>query len=171
MSDGLATESIPCILRPARAQDDPFLFRLFAESQDQLALLTPNEPLWHRLVEAQYLGREMTYQAAYPDARSWILCFSENHRTAEPVGRLLVSRVLDRWRVVDLAVLRTYRGRGVASWALRYCQKECAATRTDIELEVAPQNPARQLYLRVGFRTDGEDLTSVRMRWRSQAEE
>ncbi|MGA3081098.1 MAG: hypothetical protein ABSD44_06915 [Terracidiphilus sp.] len=39
-----------CLLRPAEPEDAEFLFRLFAESHEQLSQLLANEELWRTLV-------------------------------------------------------------------------------------------------------------------------
>lgn len=147
-------------LRPARAEDEDFLFLLFSETQDQLAMLRANEQMWRMLVDVQYRGRKMTYEANFPAAEDSILCHGE-----QPVGRLLVSRQADHWRVLDIAVSSAARGQGCASWALRQLQQQAAEAGVPLELTVRPFNPARRLYERLGFRTTAEEEMHVAMAW------
>jgi len=151
-------------LRPARAEDEVFLFRLFAETQDQLALFRPHAALWNTLVEVQYRGRTMTYGENYPAAEDAILC-----RAEEAVGRLLVHREPGCLRILDIAVLAECRGQGIGSWALRQCQQQAAEIGLRVELSVNPMNPARLLYERHGFRATEEDAMHVAMAWDAPA--
>jgi ribosomal protein S18 acetylase RimI-like enzyme len=146
-------------LRPACPADEPFLFQLFAESQEQLAGLRSNEALWRSLVEMQYRGRKMTYAAQYPAAEDSIL-LDEDGR---PVGRLLLDRRPDRWRIVHIAVLASRRGRGLGTRVVRQCRQRSAAAGARLELQVRPENPARRLYERLGFRVAHENLLTVEM--------
>lgn len=154
------TQSALFSLRPAEAADDAFLFRLFGETQDQLALLRHNQTLWETLVDIQYRGRRMSYGESYPFAEDTILC-----RGGEPVGRLLINRESDCLRIVDIAVLTQWRGQGIGTWALRHCQQQAAETGVRIELTVNPMNPARLLYVRSGFRATDEDTMHMAMTW------
>ena len=147
-------------IRPAQPEDEVFLFRLFGETQDQLALIRPNQALWNILVDVQYRGRKMTYGENFPAAEDAILC----HRDAA-AGRLLINREADCWRILDIAVLAALRGQGIASWALRQCQRQAAEAGVRIELSVNPMNPARRLYERLGFCAAEEDSMHVAMTW------
>lgn len=156
------TEAQPALLslRPATSEDEGFLFRLFAETQDQLALIRSNAALWKALVDVQYRGRKMTYSEHYPDAEDAILC-----RGGEAVGRRLLHREPGCLRIVDIAVLTESRGQGIGSWALRECQKRAAENGMRVELSVNPMNPARLLYEHLGFHTTEEDAMHVAMAW------
>jgi ribosomal protein S18 acetylase RimI-like enzyme len=79
------------------------------------------------------------------------------------VGRILVDCKPERWRIVDIAVLATHRGRGLGSWALWLCQQRCEAAGAKLALAVRPENRAHQLYERLGFRVTHEDLLTVEM--------
>ncbi len=148
-------------MRPAQPEDASFLFQLFAESQEQLAALQSNEALWRSLVEMQYRGRKMTYAAQYPEAEDSILLGDGE----EPVGRLLVDRKVDCWRIVDIAVLAAHRGRGLGTSVLKECQRQAAAAGAGLELQVAPFNPARRLYERLGFEATRENAVAAEMVW------
>jgi ribosomal protein S18 acetylase RimI-like enzyme len=165
MTSMSTSRSTTCTLRPARPEDDSFFFRLFAESQEQLALLRSNEVLWQSLVEMQYRGRKISYATAFPEACDSVLCLDDGDGHSSPVGRLLVDRKAHRWRIVDISVLREHRGRGLGRMALKECQAQCKDAEAKLELEVTPQNPAGRLYRRLGFRVTGEDLLAVRMEW------
>ncbi len=148
-------------LCPACPADKSFLFNLFAESQDQLTGLRSNEVLWRSLVEIQYRGRAMSYAAQYPEAEDSILLGEDG----QPAGRLLLDRRPDRWRIVDLTVLAARRGQGLGTGVVRQCQQRAAAAGARLELQVRPENPARRLYERLGFRVASEAGFAVEMVW------
>lgn len=148
--------------RPAGPEDEPLLQALFAEDKAaQLAAAGLEEAQLQALIEMQYRGRRMTYGAQYPEAADSILLGEDG----TPAGRLLVNRGPDCWRVVDIAVLAAYRGRGVATRALRECQRQAAAEGVGLALHVMPFNPALRLYERLGFEVAGRDAVGVEMRW------
>jgi GNAT superfamily N-acetyltransferase len=147
-------------LRPAQPEDELFLLRLFGETQDQLALLRPNQVLWNTLVDIQYRGRKMTYSQHFPAAEDAILCKED-----QPVGRLLIHHEAGCLRVVDIAVVAQLRGQGIGTWVLRQCQLQAADCGKRVELSVNPTNPALQLYERLGFRAVNDDPMNVTMVW------
>jgi len=163
MTQVLGDNTPRCFLRPAQPEDEQFLFRLFAETQEYLAAFRSNAELYASLIEMQYQGRKQSYSAEYPCAADAILYLEDEARGALPVGRILVDSKPERWRVVDLAVLAAHRGRGLGSWALRLCQQQCQAAGAKLTLAVKPDNRARRLYERLGFRVVYEDLLAVEM--------
>jgi ribosomal protein S18 acetylase RimI-like enzyme len=148
-------------MRPAQPKDAAFLLQLFAESQEQLEGLRFNEALWRSLIEMQFRGRAISYAEQYPQAKDSIL-LGEN---GQPVGRLLLNRNADCWRIVDIAVLAALRGQGLGAGVLRQCQQQAAAAGARLELQVRPENPARRLYERLGFQAVSEDAVAVKMIW------
>jgi GNAT superfamily N-acetyltransferase len=113
------------------------------------------------LIEMQYRGRKMTYEAQYPDAEDSILIGDDG----KPAGRLLLDCRPDCWRVVDIAVLASQRGRRIGTRVLMQCQERCLAAGVRLELQVAAGNPARRLYERLGFQMIRSDAVSVEMVW------
>ena len=163
MTQIFESRTATCFLKPAQPEDEEFLFRLFAESQEHLAVFRPNEALYQSLLEMQYRGRKLSYAAQYPQAVDSILCIEDEAKGAMPVGRLLVDCQPDCWRIVDIALLAAHRGKGLGSWALEHCQRECGAAAGKLALAGKPDNRARRLYERLGFRVTHEDLLTAEM--------
>jgi ribosomal protein S18 acetylase RimI-like enzyme len=146
--------------RPATAEDEAFLFRLFAESRmAELAGCGIPPSQAEMLVQFQRRGQQITYLRQYPRAENLIL-LSE---CGIPAGRLLLDKQPERWRIVDIAVLEEYQRRGITSRAIRNCQSRTPSVR--LELQVNPANPARHLYQRLGFRVVTETAASLEMIW------
>jgi len=163
MTLAIERNTASCFLRPAQPEDEQFLFRLFAESQEHLAALRPNAELFRLLIEMQYRGRKQSYSADFPRAADAILCVDDETRSAGPVGRILVDCVPDRWRIVDIAVLAEHRVKGLGSWALRLYQRQSEAAGAKLTLAVRPEHRARRLYERLGFRVIEESPLSLEM--------
>jgi ribosomal protein S18 acetylase RimI-like enzyme len=163
MTLAIERNTASCFLRPAQPEDEQFLFRLFAESQEHLAALRSNAELYRSLIETQYRGRKQSYSIEFPHAADAILCLEDEARGAVPVGRILVDCKPDRWRIVDIAVLAAHRGKGLGSWALRLCQRQSEAAGAKLTLAVRPEHRARRLYERLGFRVIEESVLSLEM--------
>jgi ribosomal protein S18 acetylase RimI-like enzyme len=165
MSQPVQDKTVRCFLRPAQVEDEPFLFRLFAESQDHLTAFRFNAELYESLIEMQFLGRKQSYGAQFPHAIDAIVCVEDEARCGTPVGRILVDCQPECWRIVDIALLAARRGSGVGSWTLRLCQQHCETAGAKLALAVRPENRARRLYERLGFRATDEDILTVEMEW------
>lgn len=81
----------------------------------------------------------------------------------EPAGRLYVARWEREIRIVDIAVLPAFRGRGVGTELLHRLMEEADAARKPLTIHVERENPARTLYDRLGFRPAGEHGVYVLM--------
>ena len=106
--------------------------------------LTPEQ--LRTLVEMQFRGREMTYAAGYAGAWDAVIC-----QGAAAVGRVLVNRGSDHWRLVDIAIQPSSRGLGIASYVIRLLQEQCQERRIPLRLSVPFGNPAQLVYARLGF--------------------
>jgi ribosomal protein S18 acetylase RimI-like enzyme len=158
---GLSTTAQIFQFRPAQAADEPFLFALFAESQQHLALAQAPAEWMQSLIVMQYRGRAMSYAAQYPQAEDFILLGEQG----ESLGRMLIDRSTTRWRIVDIAVLQAWRGNGIGKAAIHELQRQAAEADASIGLNVLPTNPARRLYEREGFQAEEESSSGVEMVW------
>jgi ribosomal protein S18 acetylase RimI-like enzyme len=69
----------------------------------------------------------------------------------EPAGRLYVARWPEELRIVDIALLPAFRGRGIGTGLLRSLMEEADAADRPLTIHVEAGNPARSLYERLGF--------------------
>jgi hypothetical protein len=69
------------------------------------------------------------------------------------------------FRLVDLAILPPYRGRGIATQVLQQLVQQSAAAGAAFSLRVEKQNPALRLYERLGFFKVSGDELSYEMEW------
>ena len=69
----------------------------------------------------------------------------------EPFGRVYLYASADEFRLMDIALLPDWRGRGIGQELLRALMRVAAAQSRRITLHVEPNNPAQRLYARLGF--------------------
>lgn len=148
--------------RNALPEDEPFLQKLFSETNEGLRWMLPQtRPM---LAEMQYRARALSYAAAYAQLEDRILCLEDG--TA--VGRHLVQRGEVELRTVDIAVLPQYQRQGIGTASLKQISEECASKKQAHLLSVAKGNPALELYRRLGFIVTGDDEVYLQMRWSAE---
>lgn len=153
-------------LRPARADDAPFLRRLYASTrEDELSALAWSVAQRETFLSLQLEAQDRHYRAHYPQAR-----FDVIERDGAPVGRLVVDRGAGVIHLLDIALLPAERGAGLGGALLRELQKEASARGSAILLHVVRTSPALRLYARLGFRVRREESVYVEMEWRPQDE-
>lgn len=151
-------------LRVQDESDADFLRDLYLSTRwDELAIAQWPAPQKAAFLTQQFTFQAMHYDRHYPDGDRWILC--EN---GAAMGRLFVARIDLELRIVDIALLPSYRGQGIGSGLLAglcaLAQKHAVA----VGLHVGLFNPARRLYDRSGFLPVGDsDGVYQKMEWRS----
>lgn len=165
MTESIQLDTVD-VRHAAGPEDAALLWTLFAEEKAALlAAIGLSESQLRPLIEMQYRGRQMTYEARYPNAENWIL----SDESGTPAGRILVDRKPECWRIIDIALLAAYRGKGFGTTILEGFQRQCEKAGASMALRVDPANPARRLYERLGFRTASEDAVAVEMVWSASA--
>ena len=82
-----------------------------------------------------------------------------------PAGRLYVDRRPDDIRIIDIALLPEFRGRGHRRRAARAAAGEAAASGRKLSIHVEIHNRAAALYARLGFEVVDEHGLYRRMEW------
>ena len=139
--------SPPIRLRPEGDEDDAFLLHLYGTTREwELANAPWTDQQKCAFVESQYHLQRVHYRKYYSQASFDVVLWEE-----ERVGRLYVLRQPEEIRIVDLAILPGFRGRGIGSALLEGLIAESSASGRPVSLHVETQNPARRLYERHGF--------------------
>jgi ribosomal protein S18 acetylase RimI-like enzyme len=150
-------------LRPARPADRPFLLRLYAETRaDELAAtpMTPSQK--DAFCRQQFAAQDAHYRRHFPRCEFLVI-----ERDGQPIGRLYRDRRHDEIRVVDIALLRSERGRGVGGRLMREVLDEAAGDGLTVRIHVERNNPARRLYDRLGFRIEAEGEVYDLLAWKN----
>jgi ribosomal protein S18 acetylase RimI-like enzyme len=148
-------------LRPADPGDLAFLQRVYASTrEDELAVTGWSQEQKAAFLAMQFQAQHAYYQQHYPQGR-----FDVIEIDGAPAGRLYVNRTPHEIRIVDIALLPAWRGRGVGSRLLWEILEEASGATIPVTIHVERTNPALALYRRLGFEPAGETGIYWLMRW------
>jgi ribosomal protein S18 acetylase RimI-like enzyme len=154
-------------LRPAVAADRAFLLDVYASARqvelDQVGWAPGQREAF---LEQQFSAQDLTYRGRYPQGAFLVVELAEH-----AIGRLYVGRLPGEIRVIDIALLAGYRGRGIGTRLIRKLMDEAAAEGSSVTLYVEASNPAHALYLRLGFERVGEHGVYELLAWRPPSQE
>jgi ribosomal protein S18 acetylase RimI-like enzyme len=151
-------------LRPARDGDEPFLKRVHdaARHWEFASLLeTGQADLYHQVMAQQYDAQHRFYFANYDTAHYGIIQW-----TGQPIGRLYVDYRDDEVRVLEIAILPEYRGRGIGRIVMMGICLEAAMRRKPVRLYVHYLSRAQRFYRQLGFREISLEGPDRLMEWR-----
>jgi ribosomal protein S18 acetylase RimI-like enzyme len=164
----LVTDSVAFELRKAAAEDEAFLEKLYAECHlQEFAPLGLNEVQLAGLLRMQARGQREGYARDFPGAVDQIVVDVSN---GERVGRFLVDAEENQFYLIDIALVHVARNRGIGTALLQGLMRQADAAERPIRLHVRPDNPAGELYRRLGFREVSRGL-QVEMQYRPDAPE
>jgi ribosomal protein S18 acetylase RimI-like enzyme len=150
--------------RPEREADEGFAFDLFCRSRapgEDLSAL--DAPLRERLMRHQFCGQGASYRANYPNARFEIV-----ECDGAPIGRIVTARTPDAVLIVDIALIASWRRRGVGASLVNDVLDEARAAGLPVRLSVSANNaPALRFYLRLGFKQIETSTIDMRLEWRN----
>ena len=134
-------------LREATADDEPFLFRVYADSRrDELARIAWTEAQRLAFLASQFAAQYRYYREHYDGATYHVVLAD-----AEPVGRLFMARWPGETRIMDIALVTEHQGIGIGSRVLAALCAEADAAGAPLGIHVEKENRARHLYGRLGF--------------------
>ncbi|AMY03074.1 GNAT family N-acetyltransferase [Mesorhizobium ciceri] len=133
--------------RAAVDADMPFLSRLYASTRlEELAVTA-----WSDAQKADFLGMQFQAQHAhyrkhYPEA-DWLVV----ERAGKDIGRLYIERWPSQHRIIDIAFLPHHRRKGHGTALLCDLIDEAWLAGKSASIHVEKHNPARRLYVALGF--------------------
>jgi len=151
-------------LRPIEPADRPFLLSLYASTRERELAAVPFTPAQRAAFLAQQFDAQSRHYAQYPDTTFDVVLVD-----GEPAGRLLVGRWPRELRIVDVALLPPFRGRGIGTRLLAPLLAEADAGGLPLTIHVERGNPAQRLYRRLGFAPVAEVAAGVYQRWERPA--
>lgn len=164
MFDDPALNARGLSFRPAEDSDWPFVRALFETARIDAGLLAawPDE-VRRPFLDQQFHFQTVHYARAYPEADRWLV-----RAGGQPIGRMILSRKLQQWWIVDIALVPAWRGLGIGTLLVQAIQAGARAASADcVRLTVDMQNPARRLYERLGFTIEQECIPALAMVWRT----
>lgn len=139
-------------LRLMRAGDE-FVFRqLYAGTRAMELQAVPWTPaVKQEFCDQQYTLQDRHYRAHYAQFLPLAVCAGE-----EVIGRFYLGEFDDVLIAMDIIIAPQWRRHGIAALLFEIVTRHADACRIDTRLHVEPDNPARQLYARLGFTAVGE---------------
>jgi GNAT superfamily N-acetyltransferase len=117
-----------------------------ATREEELRIVDWSDEQKAAFVQQQFEAQDAYYREHYDPAT-----FDVIEVDGEPAGRLYVARWEDEIRIMDIALLPEHRGRGTGTSLLEALLDEAARAGKRLSIHVELNNPARQLYERLGF--------------------
>jgi ribosomal protein S18 acetylase RimI-like enzyme len=149
-------------LRAARPADEPFLREVYASTRaEELAVTDWSDEQKRAFCDHQFTAQDAHYRAHYPTAE-----FSIIEADGAPAGRLYVDRWTREIRIMDIALVPEFRGRGIGTRLLGELQEEARGVEKSLTIHVEKFNPALRLYERLGFRAKEDKDVYLLMEWR-----
>lgn len=134
-------------LRPVEESDRPHLLAVYTGTRlEELAATDWNDGQKAEFCRMQFEAQDAHYLAHYPSADRCVILVD-----GIPAGRLYVDRWTREIRIMEIALLPKFRGKGVGSVLLKELQREAAAADKLLSIHVERFNPALSLYARLGF--------------------
>jgi ribosomal protein S18 acetylase RimI-like enzyme len=140
--------------RDATPDDKPLLHLIYSSSrEEEMALVTQwDEAQKAAFIRQQFEAQYQYYAEMYASARFMIIL----HHT-EAAGRLYLHFREKEIRIVDIALLRPFRNKGIGEAILRAVLARGAALQLPVTIHVERYNQALRLYQRLGFKVISEE--------------
>jgi ribosomal protein S18 acetylase RimI-like enzyme len=153
LRDNEETSTRKTSLRPATVNDDDLLLHVYASTrQDEMASWGWSAVQQSSFIRMQYDARKRGYATTYPSAENSIISMGD-----VPAGSIIIFRGPSEIRLVDIALLPEFRGRGLGGEVIRMLISEAADAGCALRLSVLRSNRATHLYERLGFISRGGD--------------
>ena len=107
-------------------------------------------------IESQFNLQDVQYRKHYRNAEFMII--SEGGRDS---GRLYLYEDKKEIRIMDIAILPAFRGRGTGAFLIGELQTKAIQSGKSVSIHVEENNPAKKLYDRLGFVEQGEKVNGV----------
>lgn len=134
-------------LRPATAGDRGLLHEVYSSTREaELAPTGWTDDQKAAFVSQQFEAQDSHYRQHYVGATFDVILVD-----GLAAGRFYVARWSTEIRIIDIAVLPTFQGRGIGTALLAGILAEAAAAGKRVSIHVERSNRARRLYERLGF--------------------
>ncbi|MEO8054402.1 MAG: GNAT family N-acetyltransferase [Acidobacteriota bacterium] len=155
------------VLRPIRPEDRDLLCRIYGSTRtEELAPVPWTDEQKAAFIRQQFDAQTAYWDEQYPEAERSIIEID-----GAPAGRFYVQRWPMEFRLVDIALLPEFRGRGLGTELIQGLFSEATRAGRAVTIHVEIFNPARALYERLGFTSRGEQGMYVLMEWKPETVE
>ena len=127
---------------------------------EEIAAVPWNAEQKETFLRQQFNAQDRHYRQVYPDAEYCVL-----ESGLDRIGRWYVWRGDWEYRIVDIALLPDWRGRGIGTALIMQLQREAEIAAKPATIHVEEFNPAQRLYNRLGFQRVKQNGIYWLMRW------
>jgi ribosomal protein S18 acetylase RimI-like enzyme len=132
----------------AMPADDALLVRIYRSTREhELERTGWTEVEKAGFIRMQFDAQHRHYQAHYPECEYLIIL-----QDGIPIGRLYIDTRPEALHIIDIALLCEHRNRGIGSRIMSEILTEAERLGRDSSIFVEENNPAMQLYDRLGFK-------------------
>jgi GNAT superfamily N-acetyltransferase len=154
---------MPVTLRPADADDEAFLFKLYCSTrEDEIAAWGWNVAQRETFLRMQFQAQHQHYRTLAAPAEQSIICCE-----GQPVGWLATIRDAQTIWLAEIALLPEWRNSGIGTPLIQNILTAATSQGSIVQLHVLRNSRAISLYQRLGFRVVAEDGLRFRMQWQS----
>lgn len=139
-------------LRPITDDDMNFLYNVYRSTR----IDEPGISDWPKHEKEQFILDQFTMQHAQYMVNYNEADFMKIIVDNKEVGRLYIHRQVDDIRLVDIALLKQYRNKGIGTKLIHDLVEESDKTHVPLSLHVEYYNRVISLYERLGFKKEGE---------------
>jgi GNAT superfamily N-acetyltransferase len=164
MNNAGTSESVSVSLRPATADDEPFLYEVYASTRaDEMAQVPWDAAQKEAFVKMQFAAQQTHYSKYYGGTSQDIILLGNR-----PVGRLYVAREDAVIRILDITLLPEHRNQGIGTPLIKELIAEAAVASKPLTIHVETYNPSRRLFERLGFSIIEDEGFYHLMEWRAR---
>lgn len=150
-------------LRPEGPDDHEFIADVYASTRaEEMQLVDWPDDQKRAFLRSQFDAQTEHYHKHYTAAEFWII-----EHEGERAGRLYLNYRPDDLRIVDIALLPEFRGRGIGGAILQQLLGAAQRGGYGVSIHVEQNNPAMHLYERMGFHRINEHGIYYLMEWKS----
>lgn len=148
-------------LRPVTPADEPFLINLYGTTRAwEREYAGMDDAQWQAFLTSQYTARKGHYDKFFGDAQNSIVLSD-----GKPIGRHMVLRTENEYRLVLTELLPECRGNGVGSRLVKDVLAEGEAAGKPVRLQVAKLNGPLALCKKLGFVKTGSNDLYHQLEW------
>lgn len=139
-------------LKSIEDSDLGILFKVYVSTRiDEFQLTGWTEEQFIQFLGMQFELQHTQYLQNYKN-KSFDIIMYEN----QPAGRLYINRENDDIRIVDIAVLKEFRNKGIGSFLMKRLLEESDKNNIPLSLHVEYNNPVLNWYEKLGFQKISE---------------
>jgi len=146
--------------------DTDFLFLLYASTRaEEMAMVDWSDAQKQAFLQMQFRAQTEHYVQHYANARFDII-----EQDGVAIGRLYLDQQQSELRIIDIALLAEFRGQGIGRYHLETIIERAHRQGCSVCIHVESNNPAMNLYQRLGFEKVEDKGVYWFMRWSASAQ-